>query len=688
MKKTLIYIALLFSTVVLAQSHKSYQWQQLLVGADTDYTNGLVSDSDGNLYIAGGFSGTLGEERDAINSYGNSDIYVAHFTKDGKLKWISTAGGLGWDKVTAISIGNTEKLYIAAIIEGEIKIDDNSLSTTNRNILVANVCNKKGEITPITTLPYTGKASAFQIVHSENQLYIAGNFSGELSINDQNIVSQGKTDVFIAKINLETAQTDICAIGGVGDDKLTTLNIYEQQVSIALNYELSFDIAGNTIPNSKYANAVILNLDTDFILQNFKLYSSSNYLKIVALEFDRLGNGYLGINYCDTLYQEDQLLAISSGQQDFYICKIDTLKQNVWQQDFGGRYSDQLSSLQYNDGNLLLNVSFVDSLNLGTHLYTQKQGYSSVLIAMMSEKGQLLWSDQLPGDGICHSQKALIDNTGDLYLSGSQSIINNSSRLRNSSENDADIYLAKYCNCPDYQDIIIGYNYIYLNEVITLKIPFGYDNALWNDSVYSRTIDISSPGVYSVTAIAPNGCFVADTLQVEQALPLSFSIGNDTTLLLGDSLLLEGPQYAMSYQWQDGNSMQNYLAYSFNGQLGDETFWLRATDAWGNSYCDSITLTFVEPEEFNNDIQSESTIKIYPNPIENSINWWVTSEQWTDFKIIISHISGQIMYQNDIKNYSTNTINTINATHYTQGSYVLKIVANDGHSAQTVIIKE
>ena len=684
MKTHFITTLLLAIAIYLpAQTPKVSGWLSELEGQQADFTNGIVSDSQGHIYIGGGYSDTLTWGRNIITSQGNRDFFFARLNKKGNAKWLKTAGGSGVDKITAMCIDSYDKVYVAILTEDSILLNGDKLGYDGQRILIASI-SSRGKVRPIASLAYTTKASAFAMQCTKDHLYIGGNFKDSISYQEQVLVSRGYTDIFVASLNLENEELTLQQIGGVGHDQLSAIGLKDQQPMLALSTDFPFQLGEQMLSlRDKKKNALVLQLDSELQLKSYTNYASDSYVNIVGLATDSAGQVYTGLTYRHSLYS-DTLLALSSGLSDFYInCTSSEEGHMIWSRNFGGKYDDQLKSLQLNDKQLLISTRFADSLTLGERCYTTQDDKSHVILATLSTEGALIWSDQIAGQTGKNSKKAITDNEGNLYLTGSHY----PQRKDSLGANEENIYIAKYCNCPHYHGIINGQDYIYPNEIITLKVPYGYDEILWNDSIASRSIEISSPGRYTVSMKDKNACLVNDTLEVELAAPLYFDLGNDTTLYIDQSLVLTGPTQAVKYQWQDGSNKQNYTASSFTGQAESETYQLCATDAWGTQYHDKLTINYIEREHIGAD-DSKSIIKIYPNPIDNTINWQVISEEWTDFDVIISNNLGLIMYQGGIKNYSVNTINTISASHYSKGSYTLKIVANDGRSAQTVVIKE
>jgi gliding motility-associated-like protein len=83
---------------------------------------------------------------------------------------------------------------------------------------------------------------------------------------------------------------------------------------------------------------------------------------------------------------------------------------------------------------------------------------------------------------------------------------------------------------------------------------------LWNDGSTNSTLTVNSGGQYIVTAT--NNCgSTNDTINIQLIISeLAIDLGNDTTLCNGDDLLLDAfNTTALSYEWQDGSTNDNFL---------------------------------------------------------------------------------------------------------------------------------
>jgi gliding motility-associated-like protein len=107
----------------------------------------------------------------------------------------------------------------------------------------------------------------------------------------------------------------------------------------------------------------------------------------------------------------------------------------------------------------------------------------------------------------------------------------------------------------------------------------------WNTGSTNSSLAINTPGMYWVVVTA-NGCVGTDTINITQASSLALTLGNDTSICPGQSVLLSPtPQYnGAGYVWSNGST-----ASSVSAGPGD-TYWVTVT-AGGCSGSDSIEIT-------------------------------------------------------------------------------------------------
>ncbi len=107
---------------------------------------------------------------------------------------------------------------------------------------------------------------------------------------------------------------------------------------------------------------------------------------------------------------------------------------------------------------------------------------------------------------------------------------------------------------------------------------------LWNTGETKQGIFVNKAGIYSVL-VGNGSCTVTDTIQVNFTAKPNFSLGKDTALCDGQTLVLNSSGEEGTYLWRDGSTSGNYKVF----QQG--LYWLTLTQN-GCSATDSIYISY------------------------------------------------------------------------------------------------
>ena len=138
--------------------------------------------------------------------------------------------------------------------------------------------------------------------------------------------------------------------------------------------------------------------------------------------------------------------------------------------------------------------------------------------------------------------------------------------------------------------------------ILDPNIGLGNLQYVWSNNVFTPTNVITGPGTYSV--VVTNDCdFVRDTIVIFSPPPISFDLGNDTTLCVGDVLTLDPtaalpPQVPYTISWSDGTSAATLDV------MAAGTYGVTVSDPC-TSFIDSISITI--PSGINVDLGNDTT---------------------------------------------------------------------------------
>jgi hypothetical protein len=113
---------------------------------------------------------------------------------------------------------------------------------------------------------------------------------------------------------------------------------------------------------------------------------------------------------------------------------------------------------------------------------------------------------------------------------------------------------------------------------------------LWSTSATTQTITITSSGSYNVTVTNGFGCSISDTVAIVLNTPPTANAGSDTSICVGNSVVLTGNSGFAAYLWEYDtftSSSQSILVTPGTST----TYTLTVTDANGCTGTDFVTVT-------------------------------------------------------------------------------------------------
>ncbi len=97
----------------------------------------IVSDSDGNYYLAGYFSGEVDFVAAKLSAYGASDAFVAKYSPEGTCLWVQTGGSVKSDFANSITLDDAGNCYASGTFTEEFTIGNFVLQPSKGGEFVA-----------------------------------------------------------------------------------------------------------------------------------------------------------------------------------------------------------------------------------------------------------------------------------------------------------------------------------------------------------------------------------------------------------------------------------------------------------------------------------------------------------------------------------------------------------------------
>jgi len=176
--------------VVKYNSSGTKQWANQLGTWDTDFANGVATDSSGNVYVTGSTYRSL----DGNTSAGNADLIVVKYNSSGTKQWTKQLGSSSDDYANDVVTDSSGNAYVTGTTYGGL---DGNTSAGNADLFVVKY-NSSGTKQWTKQLGTSSTDTANGVTtDSSGNVYVAGGTYGGLDGN----TSAGVNDLFIVKYN-------------------------------------------------------------------------------------------------------------------------------------------------------------------------------------------------------------------------------------------------------------------------------------------------------------------------------------------------------------------------------------------------------------------------------------------------------------------------------------------------------
>nr|NQU89971.1 T9SS type A sorting domain-containing protein [Bacteroidota bacterium] len=172
-------------------------------GIYDDYAQSVTMDANGNILLAGSFSGKLRvSEREFLESNGKLDVFLLKFDRNSHLVWAESFGGPANDYLSSIAVNNLNNIFITGSFRGEIRNEEQSLHSVDftNDIFLAKY-DANGNFRMFESIgDINTDIGKKLIVDNANYVYLSGNFNQSLKIIEKRAKNAREEDFFLSKI--------------------------------------------------------------------------------------------------------------------------------------------------------------------------------------------------------------------------------------------------------------------------------------------------------------------------------------------------------------------------------------------------------------------------------------------------------------------------------------------------------
>ena len=393
---SVFFISLSFFPFIASANDAQFGWAKGIGSTASDGAYSVTTDSSGNVYTTGLFSGSNVDFDPAhpgtciLTSAGLKDIFVSKFDSSGNCVWTKAMGGTGNDVGRDISVDSSGYVYTTGNFN--ITTDSNGVDFdpgTGTYYLksngIADVFVSKLDSSGNFVWAKAIGGVAIDIgesiaVDSTGNVYTTGMFRKTVDFDPgdgiYNLVAVGTTtiytDIFISKLDSSGNFVWAKSIGGTGNDA---------------GWSMTLDSTGNVYTTGSF------NITTDPNGVDFDPGAGTSYLT-------------------------------STGLNDVFVSKFDSSGNFVWVKAMGGATdNDSADSIAVDSSGNIYTTGIFRSATVdfdpgtGTY-YLNSNGGGDIFVSKLNSSGNFVWAKAIGGTGNDMGNSIVVDSIGNVYTTG------------------------------------------------------------------------------------------------------------------------------------------------------------------------------------------------------------------------------------------------------------------------------
>lgn len=372
--------------VVKYSASGAHLWSRRFGGVSDDYAEGVAVDGNGDVAVAGYFSGSADFGSGVLTSAGGTDAFVAKYTSSGAPSWSRRFGSTGTDRALTIGADGSNNLVFAGYMVGSVDFGGGPLSSAGlADVFLVKYSPAGGHV---WSKRFGGASSDVPLgiaVTGGGDIAVTGYFQGTANFGGMNQTSAGGNDIFAATYDANGRETWSEAWGNTGDDRGTAIAIDSQgSVIVTGSFTGDVDFGGGRILNTGGCDIFLAKYSSNGMHVWSRGFGTTGAVGDAAnaVAVDGSNNVLLTGSIVGSVDFGGGALA-SNGSYDVFIAKFRPDATHVWSKRYGALYDDHGWGIAADStGNVLSAGDFYQSVNFGGGALVNEAGTDSYIVKL------------------------------------------------------------------------------------------------------------------------------------------------------------------------------------------------------------------------------------------------------------------------------------------------------------------
>ncbi len=416
----LTLLAIAASASFVQAQQLTWQWQAQSAETRSAVLQRMTTDAAGSMYVTGRFTGQLRLGTTRLVSRGRSDLFVAKLSAGGQWAWAVAAGGTETDQATDVALDATGNLLVTGSFGGTATFGNQEVvSHGGQDIFVA-ALTPQGQWRGVLTAGGPDQDEAFALtVDRENNVLLGGRFQGDAVFgNHQLHAAKGGSDAFVVRLGPNGKWAWAKQAGATGQGAIKRIAVDKQGDVIVTGYVGGTGQFGtNPLISQGTHNAFVAKLSRAGNWQWASGGLSESTTYGNALAVDEQNRIFVTGSYSgQTTFGRHQLT--SQGGDDAYVARLSPAGEWDWVSSVQGSALEIGYDLAINASGILHMVGSSSPMTSGLLGPLPNQGGLDIFMARLTNEGQWLNMEALGSSGRDEGTALALAPNGGVLLGG------------------------------------------------------------------------------------------------------------------------------------------------------------------------------------------------------------------------------------------------------------------------------
>lgn len=527
MKISHIITCCCITCVSLAQTN-TFQWAKAIGGNQNEYSDGVATDAQDNVYVFGTFVGSVDFDptsgTDTYTSNGLTDVFISKYDDLGNYIWTLAIGGTLGERVKSVYCDNNNNIYVTGFFNGTVNFNPKGTAVpltaamSASNAFIAKY-NSNGILTWVKSFgDYGETVSNDVVVDNSGNVYIAGFVDGSVTFPSQSTFYSSSSDIFVIKLNANGDFVWGKTFGSTSDEEALALTLDASNNILITGYfsgTVNFNTSGTTnLTSGGNKDIFVLKLNNSGNYVWAKSYGAAKNERGRDIAVDSDNNVYVTGDLNSVVVYFGSFGISGYGQNSCFLLKLTSAGVETWVKSFGGYGYSYAFSMSIDLNNIIhVAGTFEQTTNFdpaGSGYNLTVESGADVYVALFNTSGVLQYVEHVKAEedlalaGIAHNNQNHFYVVGDF---GSAIKFNHSPNdyvLNGNSQRN--VYIAKFGTCPAINNAVsLSGNILTANQS---GASYQWINCNNNSPISGATAQSYTPtvnGNYAVK-ITINGC--------------------------------------------------------------------------------------------------------------------------------------------------------------------------------------